>query len=308
MKYLTKEVKLAVTAVVAIVLLFILINFLKGINIFTSSNTYHVRFKDIAGLVVSNPVYANGYAVGIVRDIQYDYKRTDNVVVTIEVDKEMKIPEGTCAELESELMGGVKMNLILGPNPVRNLSVGDTIAGGIHFGAMERVSAMLPAVEQMMPKLDSILANLNRLTADPALAQTLHNTAELTANLQEASVALNAMMRNDMPQLMRKANNISTNMETLSGNLARVDIEGTVGQVNTTLGSVQQLTDDLSTTTTLLNNKLNSRNNTLGLFLNDRGVYDNLNSTMRHADSLMIDLKAHPKRYVHFSIFGKKDK
>ena len=308
MKYLTKEVKLAVTAVVAIVLLFILINFLKGINIFTSSNTYHVRFKDIAGLVVSNPVYANGYAVGIVRDIQYDYKRTDNVVVTIEVDKEMKIPEGTCAELESELMGGVKMNLILGPNPVRNLSVGDTIAGGIHFGAMERVSAMLPAVEQMMPKLDSILANLNRLTADPALAQPLHNTAELTANLQEASVALNAMMRNDMPQLMRKANNIGTNMETLSGNLARVDIEGTVGQVNTTLGSVQQLTDDLSTTTTLLNNKLNSRNNTLGLFLNDRGVYDNLNSTMRHADSLMIDLKAHPKRYVHFSIFGRKDK
>ena len=308
MKYLTKEVKLAVTAVVAIVLLFILINFLKGINIFTSSNTYHVRFKDIAGLVVSNPVYANGYAVGIVRDIQYDYKRTDNVVVTIEVDKEMKIPEGTCAELESELMGGVKMNLILGPNPVRNLSVGDTIAGGIHFGAMERVSAMLPAVEQMMPKLDSILANLNRLTADPALAQTLHNTAELTANLQEASVALNAMMRNDMPQLMRKANNIGTNMETLSGNLARVDIEGTIGQVNTTLGSVQQLTDDLSTTTTLLNNKLNSRNNTLGLFLNDRGVYDNLNSTMRHADSLMIDLKAHPKRYVHFSIFGRKDK
>lgn len=308
MKYLTKEVKLAVTAVVAIVLLFILINFLKGINIFTSSNTYHVRFKDIAGLVVSNPVYANGYAVGIVRDIQYDYKRTDNVVVTIEVDKEMKIPEGTCAELESELMGGVKMNLILGPNPVRNLSVGDTIAGGIHFGAMERVSAMLPAVEQMMPKLDSILANLNRLTADPALAQTLHNTAELTANLQEASVALNAMMRNDMPQLMRKANNIGTNMETLSGNLARVDIEGTVGQVNTTLGSVQQLTDDLSITTTLLNNKLNSRNNTLGLFLNDRGVYDNLNSTMRHADSLMIDLKAHPKRYVHFSIFGRKDK
>lgn len=308
MKYLTKEVKLAVTAVVAIVLLFILINFLKGINIFTSSNTYHVRFKDIAGLVVSNPVYANGYAVGIVRDIQYDYKRTDNVVVTIEVDKEMKIPEGTCAELESELMGGVKMNLILGPNPVRNLSVGDTIAGGIHFGAMERISAMLPAVEQMMPKLDSILANLNRLTADPALAQTLHNTAELTANLQETSVALNAMMRNDMPQLMRKANNIGTNMETLSGNLARVDINGTVEQVSTTLGSVQQLTDDLSTTTTLLNNKLNSRNNTLGLFLNDRGVYDNLNSTMRHADSLMIDLKAHPKRYVHFSIFGRKDK
>lgn len=308
MKYLTKEVKLAITATVAIVLLFILINFLKGINIFSSSNTYHVRFKDIAGLVVSNPVYANGYAVGIVRDIRYDYSRTDKVVVTIEVDKEMKVPEGTCAELESELMGGVKMNLILGPNPLHNLTPGDTICGGIHSGAMERVAAMLPAVEQMMPKLDSILSNLNRLTADPALQQTLRNTAELTANLKETSSELNTMMRKDMPQLLRKANNIGTNVEILSANLARTDIEGTVQQLGTTMTGVQQLTTNLSTTTELLNCKLNSRDNTLGLFLNDRGVYDNLNSTMRHADSLMIDLKAHPKRYVHFSVFGRKDK
>ena len=107
MKYFTKEVKIALTAIVAIVLLFIVINFLKGINLFTSSNTYYVKFKNIQGLVVSNPVYANGYSVGIVRSIQYDYSRTDNVVVCIELDKSMNVPDGTHAELESELMGRV---------------------------------------------------------------------------------------------------------------------------------------------------------------------------------------------------------
>ena len=308
MKYFTKEVKLALTVCVAIVLLFILINFLKGINIFTSSNTYYVRFKHIAGLVVSNPVYANGYAVGIVRDIDYDYSRTDNVVVTIELDNEMKVPAGTCAELESELMGGVKMNLILGGNPLHHLTVGDTINGDLHVGAMNRLESMIPAVEQILPRLDSILANLNRLTADPALQQTLRNTAELTANLQETSVAFNSMMKADIPQLLRKANSIGQNMETLSGNLARIDVDGTIQKVGTTLDGVQQLTNNLSSTTSRLNTKLNSRDNTLGLFLNDRGVYDNMNSTMKHADSLMIDLKSHPKRYVHFSIFGRKDK
>ena len=116
------------------------------------------------------------------------------------------------------------------------------------------------------------------------------------------------MMKADIPQLLRKANSIGQNMETLSGNLARIDVDGTIQKVGTTLDGVQQLTNNLSSTTSLLNTKLNSRDNTLGLFLNDRGVYDNMNSTMKHADSLMIDLKSHPKRYVHFSIFGRKDK
>lgn len=308
MKHFTPAVKIALMAIVAIVLLFIGINFLKGVNIFKSSNAYYVRFTNINGLAVSNPVYANGYAVGIVRSIDYDYSRTDNVVVCIELDKSMNVPEGTRAELESELMGGVKMNLILGLNPTRNIAKGDTIEGGMHQGAMEKMAAMIPAIEQMLPKLDSIMSNLNRLTADPALAQTLRNTAELTANLKETSAGLNSLMKNEVPGMVRKFDRIGTNVETLTGRLAAVDVDSTMQNVNATLTGVQQVTTNLSTTTDFLNRQLRSRDNTLGLFLNDRGVYDHLNSTMSHADSLMIDLKAHPKRYVHFSIFGRKDK
>lgn len=305
---ISKEVKIALMAIVAIVLLWIGLNFLKGINIFSSTNTYYVKFHNIQGLAVSNAVYANGYPVGIVRDIKYDYSRTDNVVVCIELDKSMNVPVGTTAELESELMGGVKMSLVLGPNPTQNLSVGDTITGGIHEGAMTKLEAMLPAVESLLPKLDSIMGNLNRLTADPALAEMLHNTAEITNNLKESTAALNTMMHDEVPGLMAKANRIGSNLESVSDQLAQTDIKGTVDNANATLAGLRQTTDNLNQTTNYLSGKLQSRDNTLGLFLNDRGVYDNLNGTLRHADSLMIDLKAHPKRYVHFSIFGKKDK
>ena len=305
---ISKEVKIALMAIVAIVLLWIGLNFLKGINIFSSTNTYYVKFHNIQGLAVSNAVYANGYPVGIVRDIKYDYSRTDNVVVCIELDKSMNVPVGTTAELESELMGGVKMSLVLGPNPTQNLSVGDTITGGIHEGAMTKLEAMLPAVESLLPKLDSIMGNLNRLTADPALAEMLHNTAEITHNLKASTAALNTMMHDEVPGLMAKANRIGSNLESVSDQLAQTDIKGTVDNANATLAGLRQTTDNLNQTTNYLSGKLQSRDNTLGLFLNDRGVYDNLNGTLRHADSLMIDLKAHPKRYVHFSIFGKKDK
>ncbi|MBQ8277953.1 MAG: MCE family protein [Bacteroidaceae bacterium] len=308
MKFLTKEVKIAIMAVVAIVLLFIGINFLKGINLFKGSNSYYVTFSDIRGLTVSNPVYANGYPVGIVREIEYDYSRTDKVVVRVELDKNMHVPAGTRAELETELMGGVKMTLVLGQNPTQHLAPGDTLAGGMHIGTVEKISEMLPALEGMVPKLDSILTNLNRLTADPALAQTLHNTAEMTAELKETAAGLNGMMKKDIPRMVGKFNRIGDNVETLTGNLAKVDVDGTMQEVKSTLDGVQQVTGNLSATTDMLNTKLNSKDNTMGLFLNDRSVYDNLNNTLINADALMIDLKQHPKRYVHFSIFGKKDK
>jgi len=307
MKYFTKEVKIALMAVAAIVILFVGINFLKGINIFQSSNTYYVKFADISGLTVSNAVYANGYPVGIVRTIDYDYRRSTGVVVGVELDTDMRVPAGTTAELEPELMGGVKMNLRLGPNPAAHIAPGDTIQGGMYRGGLSQLSAMLPTVEQLLPKLDSILSNLNRLTADPALAQTLHNAAEITEQLKATSVRLNGMMARDVPRLVTRLNRIGGNVEKLSGNLAAVDVDATMTRVNATLENAQQFSEQLGALSTQLNSKLNSRDNTLGLMLNDRNLYDNLNHTVQSADSLMMDLKAHPKRYVHFSVFGRKN-
>lgn len=308
MKIFTREVKIALSAIVAIVLIYLLINFMKGVNVFKSSNTYYVRFDNIAGLAVSNAVYANGYPVGIVRGIQYDYGNHERVVVAIELDKEMHMPRGTKAELVTSLMGGVTMSLILGPNPTDNLTQGDTISGGLHEGAVEKVEALMPTIMDMLPKLDSIVTNMARLSADPALAQTLRNTAEITNNLRRTSAKLDAMVGRDLPQMMHNLNKTSHNVERLSNNLASINLQETMNEVNASLAEVKRFSANINSLTNDLNSKLNSRDNTFGLLLNDRKLYDNLNHTVSSADSLLINVKAHPKRYVHFSIFGKKDK
>ena len=308
MKIFNREVKIALTAIVAIVLVYLLINFMKGINVFKSSNTYYVRFDNIAGLAVSNAVYANGYPVGIVRGIQYDYGNHERVVVAIELDKEMHMPRGTKAELVTSLMGGVTMSLMLGPNPTDNLVQGDTISGGLHEGAVEKVEALMPTIMDMLPKLDSIVTNMARLSADPALAQTLRNTAEITNNLRRTSAKLDAMVGRDLPQMMQNLNKTSRNVERLSNNLAAINLQETMNEVNASLAEVKQFSANINAMTNDLNSKLNSRDNTFGLLLNDRKLYDNLNHAVSSADSLLINVKAHPKRYVHFSIFGKKDK
>ena len=308
MKIFTREVKIALTTIVAIVLVYLLINFMKGINVFKSSNTYYVRFDNIAGLAVSNAVYANGYPVGIVRGIQYDYGNHERVVVAIELDKEMHMPRGPKAELVTSLMGGVTMSLILGPNPTDNLTQGDTISGGLHEGAVEKVEALMPTIMDMLPKLDSIVTNMARLSADPALAQTLRNTAEITNDLRRTSAKLDAMVGRDLPQMMQNLNKTSRNVERLSNNLAAINLQETMNEVNASLAEVKQFSANINAMTNDLNAKLNSRENTFGLLLNDRKLYDNLNHTVSSADSLLINVKAHPKRYVHFSIFGKKDK
>ena len=333
MKLLTKEVKIALTAIAAIVLLFFTINFLKGINVFKSSNTYYVEFEDIAGLAVSNAVYANGYPVGIVREIEYDYTRTDRVVVAVELDKNMNIPKGTHAELETGLMGGVTMNLILGPNPTDLVQRGGTIKGGMHLSTMSKVEEMLPAVTGMLPKIDSILYNFNTLSSSPALMQTLNNAADASANLNRLVIGLNEAVGRDLPPFLASLQQTGKNVQTLSAALgqeaASLDVQATMNQLNGTLSDTRtlisnfetlstqltQASEGLNTTLNTLNSSLNGKDNTLGLMLNDRQLYDNLNttaqnlaSTAANADSLVRDLKAHPKRYVHFSVFGRKDR
>lgn len=300
MKALTKEVKIALVTIVGVVILFFGMNFLKGLNLFSSTDDYFIEFKDISGLSSSSPIYADGYQVGTVKDVIYDYTNTNPTKVVVAIDKAMRIPEGSSAEIVSDMMGNVKVNLLLANNPRSRIMPGQTIRGYVNNGAMGQLSAMIPAVEAMLPKLDSILASVNALLADPALAQTLHNVETVTQNLTTSSAELNklmATMNHGVPTMMTKANRVLDNADVLTANLASLDLASTKQQVDNTIASVQQLT-----------NRLNSNDGTLGLLMNDPSLYNNLTSTMRDADSLLVNLRQHPKRYVHFSLFGKKDK
>ena len=307
MKFLTKEVRIALVTIAGIVLLFFGLNFLKGRALFSNRNIYFARFSDISGLCASNPIYADGYQVGIVRSINYNYERSGIVLVQFEVDNDLRIPKGSSAEIESDLMGNVKMNLLLANNPHERVEVGDTIQGGINGGMLGTVGQLMPVVEKMLPKLDSILSSVNALLADPALSQTLHNAQATTANLVVSTRELNTLMaslNHRVPGMMNKADYVLSeagqtmhNTKTLTSNLAAVDVAGTMAKVDKTLANVQQFTD-----------RLNSKNSSLGLLMNDASLYNNLNTTVLSADSLLTDFKARPKRYIHFSVFGRKDK
>ena len=300
MKFFTKEVKIALTAIVGIVVLFYGLQFLKGLNVFSTDITYYVAFDDVSGLSPSSPVYANGYRVGVVKSLNYDYNPQGKIVAELDLNKNMRVPRGSHAELASDLLGNIKINLVLSEDPINMIGHGDTIPGEMEMGMMTKVSKMLPAIEHMMPKLDSIITSLNTLLADPALRNTLHNVEGMTGNLNATSAelkSLSASLNREVPGMMNKANGVLDNTQQLTGNLAAIDVEGMAAKVNQTLVNVEQMTQ-----------KLNSNEGTLGLLMRDATLYNNLSSTAASADSLLIDFKAHPKRYVHFSVFGKKDK
>lgn len=300
MKAFTKEVKIAIVAIVGVIILFFGMNFLKGLNLFSSTDDYYIEFKDISGLSSSSPIYADGYQVGTVKDVIYDYSGEHPTRVLVSLDKAMRIPVGSTAEIESDMMGNVKVNLLLANNPRERVMPGGTITGDVNSGALGKAAQMIPTIEKMLPKLDSILTSVNMLLADPAIAQSLHNVQTITNNLTTSSAELNILMKQlnrNVPTMLAKANGVLDNTNKLTGNLAQLDLATTKQQVDQTIANVQELTS-----------KLNSNNGTLGLLMNDASLYHNLNSTMMSADSLLINLRQHPKRYVHFSLFGKKDK
>ncbi len=297
---LTKEIKIALVAIVGILVMYFGINFLKGMNLFSTNNAYYMTFDDIQGLGASTPIYADGYKVGTVDGLEYDYKENGPIKVKVDINKDLRIPQGSKAEIVKDLMGNLQVNLLLANNPRERVEPGGIIPGAVNGGMMDKAASLVPVVEKMLPKLDSILTSVNALLADPALAASLHNVETITSNLTVSTRELNTLMaglNKQVPGMIGKANGVLDNTNRLTANLASLDVQGTLNKVNQTLESAHQFTE-----------KLNSNQGSLGLLMNDTKLYDNLTSTMSHADSLVIDLKAHPKRYVHFSVFGRKDK
>lgn len=300
MKYFTKEVNIAIVSILAVVTLFFGLKFLKGLSLVSQDTTYYINFTNISGLGVTSVVYADGYRVGTVTDIEYDYEHPGNIRVAVDLNPELRIPKGTTATIESDMLGNVKVNLTMQGNPTVLIQPGGDIPGIVSNGALAMAAEMVPQIQALMPKLDSILTSVNRLLADPALQASLHNVEGITNNLNTTTANLNSMMaqmNTQMPGLMKKADGVMTNAETITSNFAAINVQETMNKIDQTLANVQAMTD-----------KINNPTGTMGKLLNDPSIYDNLNATMRDADSLMIDLKAHPKRYVHFSVFGKKDK
>ncbi len=296
----SRELWIGALVIATVAVLYFGVNYLKGINIFNPTNYYYVKFDRVNGLSVSSPITIKGYKIGLIKDIIYNYDDPkDGVVVVLQVDDDLRIPVNSQAVLTSELLGGANVSLNL--NAEMNgvfYKKGDTIPSFIDDGIMATVTAeIMPRVQSIVPQLDSLLVSLKLIAGDQAIQKSLGNIQRLTANLESASVSLNGLMKNDVPVIMKNVNTITTDFSKVSANLSHVDFQATMKRVDNTLANLQTITD-----------KVNRGEGTVGMLLNDKTLYNNLANTAGSANELLIDLKANPKRYVQFSLWGKKDK
>jgi ABC-type transport system involved in resistance to organic solvents, periplasmic component len=290
---LTNEAKIGAVTIVSLVLLYFGINYLKGINLFKPSNHYFVTFDNVKDVTVSSPVFVEGFKVGLVKSISYDYSTTDKISVEVNLENRMKINKGSYIIIEQSFLGGAELHIHLNKYVDDYYVSGSVIEGRMSEGMMDMVqSKILPGVEQMLPKLDSILGGLQTLVNSQALTNSLSNIEVTTKNLEQSTLALNNMLRTDIPAIVTDFKVISHNFTEMSEEMKGLDIKATMASVNATIDNLRITTE-----------KLNSSDNSMGLLLNDKNLYLNLNETAGNASKLLLDLKENPKRYVHFSIF-----
>lgn len=294
-KFFSKEVKIGITVLISLGVLFWGIEYLKGVNLFKPANFYYVEFKNVAGLTDSAPVTINGFQIGQVRELNYDYN-SGAVVVLLGLEKDLQIPVGTKAVLATDLLGTAQIELKMARNATAFHKVGDKLPGENAVGLMDEVgNELLPSVANLMPKIDSILTNLNAVVGNPALQQSVNRLNSITANLEAGS----SQLSKTLPAIMKNVESITVNLDSISGNLSALSSELGEMPLDSVMSGIQTTTNNLSA----LTSKLNSTESSLGLLLNDRSLYEHIDGAVTSLDSLFIDIKKNPKRYVTIKVF-----
>lgn len=291
-KFWTREVKIGLSAIVCLIFMFIVIQFLKGIDVSKPANFYTIKFDNVSDVMVSTPVHVNGYKVGVVHDMQYDYTSNQGALVMINLDKELRIPRDSKVSISKTIMGNASINIDLNPYVSEYYVSGDTITGSTGSDLMGSLGSMMPQINAIVSKVDSVLGGVNTLVNDPALLASIQRLDGITADLQSMTSALDKTMKNDLPQIIDNVTTITNNVDTLTTTLNTLPIEATLAQVTTLLNNVEQATA-----------QLNQTDNTAGSLLNDKELYERLNKTVNSLDSLLIDIRLNPKRYINVKVF-----
>lgn len=303
-----KNVLIGLTVVVSICILYWGIEYLKGINLLKPANFYYAKFEKVNGLTVASPVTVNGFKVGQVREITYDYD-TNQISVELSFEKGLKIPDGSTITFSNELLGAAALQLNLGASKTY-MEVGSVIPIQMQGGLMDKVgNDMMPALVSILPKVDSIVGSVNQILANPAIAASVTRCDAITRELAASSAQLTELMASlnkAIPGMVHNANGVlananaltgdlrttTGNLNTITGNLKELPLDTTLNRINATLANVQRLTA-----------KLNNENSSLGMLLNDKKLYQNATSTVASLDSLLQDVKKHPKKYVTIKVF-----
>ncbi|MDE6085452.1 MAG: MlaD family protein [Muribaculaceae bacterium] len=283
--------------IIALAILFFGIEFLKGVNVFKPSNYYTASYTNVMGLQVSAPVSVNGFKVGQVSNISYEYDNPGHVLVEMNLDKALKVPAGTKAIIVADLLGTATVSLDMGKETSYH-NVGDRLIGETASGMMDKVSdELMPGVTRILPTVDTLLTNVNTLVEDPALAASIARLDQITASvasmLQRVDKTLTAL-----PGIMKNVDGITANLDSVSGDLAALSSQLSKADITSTLNNVEKLTVQLNE----LAASLNSQNSSLGLLMHDPELYNNLTKATGSLDSLFIDIKKNPKRYISIKL------
>ncbi len=305
MKRLPKTFVIGLCVIIALMVVVFGINYLKGINMFKGANYYYASYTNVAGLAQSAPVTINGYKVGLVREVEYQYDNPGHVRVELSLDKSLHLTKGTKAIIVSDMLGTASIELVMGPGN-DFLEVGSELTGESAPGLMDNVAQnLLPGITSMIPKIDSLLTAITAVAANPAVGASLEHLNGTLANLETTSAQLNTLMRsmpgivNDAGATMTNVRSMSTNLNTISGDLTAVSSQLKTMPLSQTMDNVMQASEALNK---ILQN-LNNPNSSLGLLLNDRQLYTNLSNASASLDSLLIDVQRNPKRYISIKLF-----
>ena len=304
----SKEAKIGLATIVTIGLFIWGFNFLKGKNIFTSTNTFYLVYNQLGGLKESNDVLINGYKVGQVTDLKLENDEIKKVVVKILVNKDYKIPLGSLARLSSiDFMGTKAIELILN-NEMEYHQNGDTLKSKIGEGIMDKVADFEEKIMQITVGLEKLLDNLNNILNDE-MNDKLHNTVNnlndaignistLTAENGEITLALN-----NINKLIFTINKSLQPLPNTMKNIKAVTDSLKEAQIKMLINNSAQVLENLN----LIMAKVDRGEGTAGKLVNNDSLYVNLTAATKELELLLTDLREHPKKYVHFSVFGKKD-
>ncbi|WP_108822846.1 MlaD family protein [Dysgonomonas sp. Marseille-P4361] len=295
MSKISKEVKIGIAFILAMFILYYGISFLKGFNLFKSSNLYMVVFDDVSGLTQSSPVTLNGFQVGLVSSMQLDPNNQNQVIAYVNMDKGVKLPKGSKVSLDVSMLGSAAILLETNPYTKEYYTTSDTIKGIRKKGMLDAADNIVPKFEVLLPKIDSILTGLQTLTNSPALSQSLTDINQITGDLAKSTKQLNQMMQGlnkDLPVISSNLNKMSGDLSGVSNKINQMDIAATFQSIDSTIKNLESLS-----------NKINAKDNSIGLLLNDRHLYDSINNTIGNASSLLKDIKENPSRYINVKVF-----